>query len=145
MQSKEDDDMTSPLSPGVKFLINLVMRIEENLKKTSGNFEFDKFPCQHCNLVYFRSGLHVGIIPHQQISRDLHQKLSELFLLEHAAHSEHPFWKSSFALQTSTSQRMPDRWHMEEPSIVRGALGERAQSKRCMSSQTQSSAQAQVR
>ena len=35
-------------------------------------------------MVYFRTRTHVGIIPDEQTSRDLHQRLSEPFLLEHA-------------------------------------------------------------
>ena len=54
LQSKEDDVMTNMLSPGVKFLPH-----------------------------FFRTGLPMGI-PNEQISRHLHQRLSELFLLDHA-------------------------------------------------------------
>ena len=37
----------------------------------------------------FRTGLHVGIIQNAHIIRYLHQRLSELFLLDYAGHNEH--------------------------------------------------------
>ena len=86
LQSKEDDDMTSP---GAKLLPNLVARIQENHTNTFGKLDVDKFPSQHCTIVYFRTRLHVGIIPKEQISRDMHQRLSELFLLKYAGRTEH--------------------------------------------------------
>ena len=70
------------LSPGVKLIPNLVTRIEELV--------FEKCPSQHCNVMCFRMWLRVGIIPNEQISRDLHQR----FLLENAGHTEHSDWKS---------------------------------------------------
>ena len=38
--------------------------------------------------------VHVGI-PNEQIRRDLHQRVSELFLCKYAGYSEHPDWQSS--------------------------------------------------
>ena len=85
---KEGEDVTNLVSTGVKLIPNSVTRVEENLKKT-----FGKRICQifsrHCNLVNFRTRLHVGIVPTEQISRDLHQRLSDLFLLEYAGPTEH--------------------------------------------------------
>ena len=57
--------------------------------------KLDTFPSQRCDLVYFRTRLHVGITPNEQISRDLHHRLSELCLLECAGHAELLLdWKS---------------------------------------------------
>ena len=70
-------------------------RVEQNLEKTLRNIRFDKCPGQHCNVVYLRTRLHVGIIANEQIRQDFHERLSELFLLRHAGHTEHPDWKSS--------------------------------------------------
>ena len=84
--------MTNMLSSGVKLLPNLVVRIQEKLKKTFGKLSLTNFPV---NMVYFLTGVHVGIIPNEQISRYLHQRLSELFLLECAGHTEHPDWQHS--------------------------------------------------
>ena len=97
LESKKKDDMTNMLSPGVKlFLPNLATRVEENLKNTFWKIEFDKFPGQHhCNMVFFRTRLHVGIIPNDQIRRYLHQGLSALFLVEYAGHTEPPDWQHS--------------------------------------------------
>ena len=78
LQSKESDDSTNLLPPGVKLLPHLVTRIEETLKKTFGNL----------NLTNSLSKLQYGvfskrectwacIIPIEQISRDLHQRLSK--------------------------------------------------------------------
>ena len=39
--------------------------------------------------------MHVGIIPNEQVRRDLHQRLAERSLLKYAGHTEHPDWKSS--------------------------------------------------
>ena len=56
----------------------------------------DTFPSQHCKLVYFRTRLHVDITPNEQISRDLHQRLPELFFFKYySGFSEHPDWQSS--------------------------------------------------
>ena len=44
LQSKDDDDMTNLLSPGVKLLPNLVTRIGENFKQTFGNLNLTIFP-----------------------------------------------------------------------------------------------------
>ena len=48
-----------------------------------------------CNVMYVRTRLHVGIIPNEQISRDPHQRLSELFFVKHGGHTEHLDWMSS--------------------------------------------------
>ena len=55
----------------------------------------DKFHNKHCNVVNFRTRLHVGIVSNAQISRNLHQRLSDLFLLVYAGHTEHPDWQYS--------------------------------------------------
>ena len=65
LESEEDDDMTNMFPVGVKLLPNLVTRIEENLLKTVGKLISTNFPSQQCNMVYFRTGLHVGIMPNE--------------------------------------------------------------------------------
>ena len=88
LQSKRRWKCDNMLSTGVKIVPNLAARVEEHLKTTFGTFSKYKFPSQHCNVVYcFRTRLHVGVVPKEHISRDLHQRLSELF---------HPDWKSSW-------------------------------------------------
>ena len=72
--------MTNMVSPGVKRIPIMVTRVA-NLNKAFR---------QHCNVVFFRTSLHVCINPNWQISRDVHQMLSELFLPEYAGHTEHP-------------------------------------------------------
>ena len=72
LQSKveENEDVTNLLSTGVKLIPNLVTRLEGNLPvKTLGKLDF---PSHHCNVVYFRTRLHVCIISIEQISRNLH-------------------------------------------------------------------------
>ena len=64
------------MSLGVKLTPNLVTRVEENLKQTLGKSD----PVQHSDLVYFRGRLHEGIFHHEQVSEDLHQRLSELYV-----------------------------------------------------------------
>ena len=39
------------------------------------NMKFDNFPTQHCHVVSFRTRFHVGIIPNEPISRDLHSEV----------------------------------------------------------------------
>ena len=73
----KDEDVTNMLSPGVELIANLVTRVEENLKRNIREVRIHKFLSQHCNVVYFRTPVHVGITPNEQISRDLHQRLSE--------------------------------------------------------------------
>ena len=74
LQSKEDDHMTNRLSPGVKFLQNLVTKNEEHVKKLFGEIEFDKFPSQHCNIVF----LHVVVCGPHFKSADLWGIVSEV-------------------------------------------------------------------
>ena len=89
----EDDDRVNLLSPGVKLVPNLMTRVEEHVKKTFGTLSLTIFPVN--KVLYFRTRLHVGIIPDKQIRRGSHQRLSELFLFRYAGHTEHPKWKSS--------------------------------------------------
>ena len=75
LQSNEHDDTTNIVSRSQvssKFGDVGGRKPQENFRK----IEFDEFPSQHCNVVYLRTGLHVGISPHEQISRDLHQNYS---------------------------------------------------------------------
>ena len=69
------------LSTRAKLTPILVTRVEENLKKTFGHFPFDYVFGQHSNVVYFRTRLHAGIIANEQMSRDLHERLSEQFIV----------------------------------------------------------------
>ena len=94
LQSKTCENVANLLSTGVKLVPNLVTRVEENLKKTFGKPNFTNFPVNTATW-FFRARLHVGIIPSEQIHRNLHQRLSELFLLEYAGHTEHLDWKYS--------------------------------------------------
>ena len=65
-------------------------------------------------MVYFRTRLHVGIIPNEQISRDLHQRLSEQFFLEYTDHIEHLYW--SFFFFENEQDGEPVILRDEEPS-----------------------------
>ena len=69
----------------------------------------------------------MGIIPSEQINRDLHQRLSEIFPRKHEGCSEHPGCKNSI-----------ENEHDEEPVIMRdeGSRVEACSHPKCMSSLT---------
>ena len=58
---KEDTDIMHLLSLGVKISPNLATRVAENLKENLRRVRFEELPDQHCNEVYLRARLHVGI------------------------------------------------------------------------------------
>ena len=96
MQSKEDDEMTNLFSPEVKLIPNLVTRIEESLENAFGKLNFDKISDSTLQRGVLSQVAACGHLPREQISRGLHQRLSELFLLEFAGYTEHSDWKSSW-------------------------------------------------
>ena len=51
--SKEDDDMTILLFPGVKLIPNVVMRIEVNYRTTFGNLNLTNFPVNSATVRIF--------------------------------------------------------------------------------------------
>ena len=122
------------MSTGVELIPNLVTRVEENLKNTLGNSYFSILPTQNCNVVYCRTRLHVGIIPNEQIGRDLQQRLSELFLLQHVGHTEHLDWTYGESVILREEETFSGEWKIMYYS--KSCL-EHAHLKKCMSSLTQ--------
>ena len=57
-------------------------------------------------MVYFRTGLNVGIISNEQISRYSHHKLSELILLELAGHTEPSDWQYFLKMRRTENQSL---------------------------------------
>ena len=83
MQSmlKEDDDMTSLLSLGVKLVPLLLTRVEESLKKTIGKLDLTKFLLNTATLCIFVRDC-MWASPNAQIRRDVHQRFAEQLLLK---------------------------------------------------------------
>ena len=82
------------LCPGVKpgpNLVTMVAELQENVRKIS----FDNLPNQHCNAVYLRMRVHVGIIPNEPNSCDVHHRLSEQFLYKYAGYAQYLDWENS--------------------------------------------------
>ena len=92
---KEDDDMTNLLSPGVKFLPNLVTRIDQNLQKTVlGQLSLSTLQVDTAWCTFARGCMWASF----QMSRSvetLHQRLSEYSFSNMCGHTEHPDWQYS--------------------------------------------------
>ena len=102
--------------------------------------DIDKFSSQHCNMVYFRMGVHVAIIPHEQIRRDNHARLSELFL-----ENEQDRDPVVVRVEERCSGESLTDGQCTKPSIARGATQGHAHRKSACHLRLRASAQAQVR
>ena len=129
MQSKEDDDMTNLLSPGVKLVSNLVTRIEQDLKKTFGKLILTCSPVntatwcifgRDCTWTSFQMSsrsVETCIRGCQNYSFSNTQDILTGSLLEQEQDGEPIF----VARRRNMLRQRPDRWQMEKSSMTRGA------------------------
>ena len=81
------DDCILQVPPGIQEPQNQSPdQCERKSQKHFREIRFNELSDKRSNVVYFRMLLHVGIIPNERDRSDLHQALSEQFLVEHAGH-----------------------------------------------------------
>ena len=91
---------------------------ERKSQKHFREIRFNEFSDKRSNVLYFRMLLHVGIIPNERDRSDLHQALSEQFLVEHKGHPEHLCWDSLKNEQSEEPVRLCDECEFAAESLA---------------------------